>query len=139
MKTIRELFEPWIAKLRTDEFSQCTGRLGFDGTNQRCCLGVYADVHGIPVNYSDGTLIYYNGADEVPDSNLEAHYDGDFSALIREITQGRVDPEPAQGAGPRYFDGAFLNDGLGLTFPEIAELYERALNDPEQFTISDSR
>lgn len=144
MKTIRELFEPWIAALRTDEFTQCTSRLGIDGTNRRCCLGVYADVHGIPVDYSHGTLIYDIENENVPDVALQVKHKGNFSALIREVTNGRVDPETLPGSSLMYlngafFDGASLNDALGLTFPEIADIYERALNDPENFTIYDER
>lgn len=108
----RSTLNKWLSELRNPKNRQGVGALHRkDGS--RCCLGVLADVCGVP--YSPG------GADT---TSFTLHFGEDTSTWA-----GSMPPDGFCGMShDRMEELAWLNDGAGegpaYTFPEMSEVIE---------------
>lgn len=85
----------WVEALESGKYAQCTDQL-YDGIGF-CCLGVYADIHGIPFEN-------YGMDDDVPSGNGST-----YSAIKGEIKHDVFDM------------GVDMND-RGESFTDIADM-----------------
>ena len=130
-----EIKARWVERLRTTPAPQVRGHLG-NVEGGRCCLGVLSDiavedgvieVHPLkrpaPCLGIEGMLVY-GGGEEGTGSNT-----GVLPEAVRAWAGlSQVDPEvPNPNLSSETTTLTILNDGLEMTFPEIADVIERNL------------
>jgi hypothetical protein len=117
----RDLMNPedkqlWIQALNSGEYKQGTGQLVCK--DYYCCLGVFCEVKEVP----KGGLNSFRFTSE----NLWANLPPSF-LKPKDDGSGRFQGFCIPGEGIRATNLAELNDTLGFTFPEIAEIVEMFL------------
>lgn len=126
-----EIRDLWCDALESGEYKQCASaltRIAGDGTESHCCLGVLTEL-GVKAGVTK-RLANLEADDE---GNIVKYDDGSLGG------QGYITPSPVMAwAGltdsipdVKTPDGEYglsgLNDGEGLTFPEIAALIRKSL------------
>jgi hypothetical protein len=110
---MEELFNKWIAALRSGEYSQDRGALRTD--DGFCCLGVLCDVMGAEWEYSREDGYFANLPDMEPSD----------SYLPGPIFPGLGSTGVIEGVGDEYdVDVALANDE-GKSFETIANILEQ--------------
>lgn len=113
-----EIKKQWVDALRSGEYTQTKERLK-DGQGH-CCLGVLCDLAvKTGVGYWDNRNIFIG-----PDGLRE---DGDLPDSVKEWAgiKGSTNPLVLVNSNPTYLH--ILNDEIGFSFNEIAELIEEQL------------
>lgn len=100
-----DIKKQWVAELRSGDYKQGRTQLANTDTNTFCCLGVLCELSGLPYNPNhelpDFTVRAWAGLDEIALPLVK------YQGVMREIT--------------------YINDCLGLTFIQIADLIEAQL------------
>ena len=91
----------WVAALRSGDYKQGVCRLATD--DKFCCFGVLCELSKLP----------YKGNDILPDIDVRTWSGVNFLPWV--IYEGNSTSLP------------YLNDKVGLTFPEIADIIEAQL------------
>lgn len=116
LEEIQENRRKWVEALRSGDFQQGEGMLGYtdkeDGVTRFCCLGVACEVLGAPREESDAL-----------DRRFQYGGEAEYLPLIIVRKLGVPDRNPSLDNGERL---ANLNDG-GTSFAEIADLIEHNL------------
>lgn len=116
-----EIREAWRSALVSGEWQQGKGKLAKknpDGTWRYCCLGVLCELAvqaGVQLNVTEM-------CDDDPETVFR-FYNGEHGFLPPEVQQwsGLCDRNPAVDH-PSDLAMAYLNDSLGTTFAELAEV-----------------
>lgn len=114
----------WIKKLRSNEYQQARGSLAanIDGERGYCCLGV--------------ACLAYNEANpetalEITEEDNVICFDGEDAILPARVVHWLGVPDvhaSLRDADGLPTDGPTMNDHRRLTFEQIADEYEAALN-----------
>lgn len=132
----------WLAELRSGKRRQTKGVLK-SRNGSYCCLGVACDLAAVPVVYNGS---YYFGKTDIPEDEYSSPiYEPSEAELPRDVQEWlgvedlsspgspTLDILPVIGdlpapEGANYytydFNPASLNDELGLTFSQIADMIE---------------
>lgn len=106
----------WLAALRSGQFQQGRGQLFEPGSQTYCCLGVACEVYRMATDQGHWNPV---GSFQAPDGLTHS---GVLPLQVRDWF-GLAESDPVV-AGSHMTE---LNDSLGKTFEEIAELIEANL------------
>lgn len=117
-----EVKQAWLEALRSGEYKQ--GQDWLRDGDQFCCLGVLCDLY-IRAHAADsewrlrrvGPLFSVEGEVKLPPESVI-----DWAGLVERDPYVRIEGGPVEGCALAY-----LNDDLGMTFAEIADIIEHAL------------
>lgn len=132
-----EIRDQWADAMESDEFTQGIKRLTTveeDGTEKDCCLGVLCKLAVKAGVIPEGEIVY----EGTYDVNQRAYGTGRSTGLLpREVTEwAGLPPAPAEheeggsvmlDLNGRSLNADYLNDGLRLSFKEIAKLVREQL------------
>jgi hypothetical protein len=130
--------EKWLNALRSDEYSQTRGVLMNEGGF--CCLGVLCDIYSKEQNVPwDSERRIFGKGGEVPteiqlwagfvEENPEKMHeeDDDYIETVSNPGNPKVNHKPEYSSFTSSIALSVLNDDIGLSFAEIADLIEKQM------------
>lgn len=136
-----EVKQQWVEALRSGQYEQGTGRLhrAENGVSLFCCLGVLCDLAVKAGATRVGPVVKYDVDDKTP-IYTDLYYGDEHAAGLGTITSFEVLPDNVrEWAGLDIHDPVLiyeddsmtsmssLNDNIGASFGEIADLIEEQL------------
>lgn len=128
-----EEMDKWIKALRSGEFNQAEGLMYKAASNGFCCLGVLEAINGADKSSMDGVVV--NGKSlywlpttktvnllNLPQEYVEMGSSETSSVCVKANQENQKEKYEMKNNGT--ISVTVLNDGLGLTFNQIADRLE---------------